>query len=144
MRAECSALIRNMAAGALAIGALLSTASAAALPPVLVPALALAQIQRSGNHARRELAVEPSSAQAARATKPIATTDSTARKSAKMKLLAAAKADARSVLERYGGTHAQRAMRVARGIPAGRIALRPMFWMTRDQRGGMVALGGLF
>ncbi|HEX6244150.1 MAG TPA: hypothetical protein VFZ61_24710 [Polyangiales bacterium] len=49
-----------------------------------------------------------------------------------------------SVLERLGGDHAKRAMQVAQGVPAGRVALRPMFWMTRDQRGGMVALGGRF
>ena len=49
-----------------------------------------------------------------------------------------------SMLERLGGAHAKRAMQVAQGVPTGRIALRPMFWMTRDRRGAMVALGGRF
>jgi hypothetical protein len=49
-----------------------------------------------------------------------------------------------SALERFGGVHAERAKRVAQGVPAGRIALRPMFWMTRDRSGAMVALGGRF
>jgi hypothetical protein len=49
-----------------------------------------------------------------------------------------------SALERLGGEHARRAMRVAQGVPAGRIALRPMFWMTRDRGGAVIALGGRF
>jgi hypothetical protein len=49
-----------------------------------------------------------------------------------------------SALERFGGEHAKRALRVANGVPAGRVALRPMFWMTRDHSGAMVALGGRF
>jgi hypothetical protein len=49
-----------------------------------------------------------------------------------------------TAFERLGGAHVKRAMQVAQGVPAGRVALRPMFWMTRDQRGGMVALGGRF
>jgi hypothetical protein len=47
-----------------------------------------------------------------------------------------------AALQRIGG---KRAVRVAQGVPAGKyIALRPMFWVTRDQRGAMFALGGLF
>src|SRR5689334_21279373 len=47
-----------------------------------------------------------------------------------------------AALHRLGGA---RAVRVAQGVPAGKsIALRPMFWITRDQRGAMFALGGLF
>lgn len=47
-----------------------------------------------------------------------------------------------AALHRFGGA---RAVRVAQGVPAGKyIALRPMFWITRDQRGAMFALGGLF
>jgi hypothetical protein len=38
-----------------------------------------------------------------------------------------------------------RALRVAQGLPAGKyVALRPMFWLTRDHSGAMFALGGLF
>lgn len=47
----------------------------------------------------------------------------------------------RDVLQRIGGS---RAVRVAQGLPAGNIALRPMFWITRDHSGAMFALGGLF
>jgi hypothetical protein len=48
----------------------------------------------------------------------------------------------KAALHRFGGA---RAVRVAQGVPAGKyVALRPMFWITRDQRGAMFALGGLF
>lgn len=47
-----------------------------------------------------------------------------------------------AVLRRMGGA---RAVRMAQGVPAGRrLALRPMFWVTRDRSGAMFALGGLF
>ncbi len=47
-----------------------------------------------------------------------------------------------AVLRRMGG---ERAVRMAHGVPAGRhVALRPMFWVTRDYSGAMFALGGLF
>jgi hypothetical protein len=48
----------------------------------------------------------------------------------------------RAALKRMGGS---RALRVAQGVPAGKhVALRPMFWITRDRSGAMFALGGLF
>ena len=47
-----------------------------------------------------------------------------------------------AMLRRMGG---ERAVRMAHGVPAGRyVALRPMFWVTRDHSGAMFALGGLF
>jgi hypothetical protein len=47
-----------------------------------------------------------------------------------------------AVLRRMGG---ERAVRMAHGVPAGKhVALRPMFWVTRDYAGAMFALGGLF
>jgi hypothetical protein len=48
----------------------------------------------------------------------------------------------RAALKRIGGS---RAVRVAQGVRAGKhVALRPMFWVTRDHTGAMFALGGLF
>lgn len=48
----------------------------------------------------------------------------------------------RALLKRMGGT---RAVRMAQGLPCGKhVALRPMFWVTRDRSGAMFALGGLF
>jgi hypothetical protein len=48
----------------------------------------------------------------------------------------------RAALYRMGGS---RAVRMAQGMPAGKhVALRPMFWITRDRSGAMFALGGLF
>jgi hypothetical protein len=48
----------------------------------------------------------------------------------------------RAALQRMGGA---RAVRMAQGVPAGKhVALRPMFWITRDRSGAMFALGGLF
>jgi hypothetical protein len=48
----------------------------------------------------------------------------------------------RRMLKQMGGS---RAVRVAEGLRAGKyVALRPMFWLTRDRSGAMFALGGLF